>query len=183
MADSTSVIVVGAGIAGLTAAHRLRRSGRADVVVVDASDRPGGMIRTESWRGFTVEHGPEGFLSTRPEALELVDELGLADDLVTGGPAPRRSFVLRRGELQPLPQGILQPTRAAARNLVTSPLLSLRGRARLGLEPFIGRSRGVDDESVAAFVGRRFGTELLDELIEPLVGGVHGAGPRSSART
>ena len=144
--------------------------------MVDAADRAGGMIRTESWRGFTIEHGPEGFLSTRPEALELVDELGMRSDLVTGGPAPRRSFVLRGGELRPLPHGVLQPTRASARNLLTSPLLSLRGRARLTLEPFIARNRDPEDESVAAFVRRRFGAELLDELIEPLVGGVHGAG-------
>ena len=176
MAERHAVVVIGAGISGLTAAHRLRRSGQTDVVVVDPGQRAGGMIHTESWRGFTIEHGPEGFLSTRPEGLGLVDELGLRSDLVTDGPAPRRTFILRDGTLRPLPQGILQPTRASARNLMTSPLLGLRGRARLALEPLIRRDRGTDDQSVAAFVRRRFGTELLDELIEPLVGGVHGAG-------
>ena len=170
-----SVVVIGAGISGLTAAHRLRRAG-ASVRVLDADDRAGGMIRTESWAGFTIEHGPEGFLSSRPEALALVDELGLRPDLTTGGPAPRRTFVLRDGALRPLPQGVLQPTRGAARNLMRSPLLSVRGRARLALEPFIPRRRDDEDESVAAFVRRRFGTELLDHLVEPLVGGVHGDG-------
>ena len=175
MPERASVVVVGAGISGLTAAHQLARTG-ASIVVVDAADRAGGMVHTEHWRGFTIEHGPEGFLSTRPEALELIDDLGLAGDLVTGGPAPRRSFVLRRGRLQPLPQGVLQPTRTAARNLIASPLLSMRGRARLALEPVVGRNRSASDESVASFVRRRFGAELLDELVEPLVGGVHGAG-------
>lgn len=167
-------MVIGAGISGLTAAHRLRRAG-GSILILDGSDRPGGMVHTERWRGFTIEHGPEGFLSSRPEALELVDELGLRSALVTGGPAPRRSFVLRHGELRPLPQGVLQPTRLAARHLVASPLLSVGGRARLALEPVIRRRRGGDDESVASFVRRRFGSELLDEVVEPLVGGVHGA--------
>lgn len=174
MAEASSVVVVGAGISGLTAAHRLGQAG-ASVVVVDAADRPGGMVHTEGWRGFTIEHGPEGFVSTRPEGTELIDELGLRSELVTGGPAPRQSFVLQRGRLRPLPQGVLQPTRTAARNLATSPLLSLRGRARLALEPMTRRRRGPADESVASFVRRRFGQELLDELVEPLVGGVHGA--------
>ncbi len=176
MAERHRAVVIGAGISGLTAAHRLRAAGVDDVLVVDGAERAGGMIRTESWRGFTIEHGPEGFLSTRTEALELVDELGLRGDLVTDGPAPRRTFVLRDGTLRPLPQGILQPTRASARNLLTSPLLGIRGRARLALEPLIRRDRSADDQSVASFVRRRFGPELLDELIEPLVGGVHGAG-------
>jgi oxygen-dependent protoporphyrinogen oxidase len=108
--------------------------------------------------------------------LALVDELGMRSEVVSGGPAPRQTFVMRDHDLRPLPYGMLNPTRSAARNLMASPLLSLRGKARMALEPLIGRRRDPADESVAAFVRRRFGTGMLEELVDPLLGGIHGDG-------
>jgi protoporphyrinogen/coproporphyrinogen III oxidase len=170
------VAVIGAGISGLVAAHHLRTTAPdTEVVVLERDDRAGGMVHTEHWQGRVIEHGPEGFVTNRPEALELVDELGLGDQLVVGGPAPRRTFVARGDDLVPLPYGVLNPDRTAAADLLRSPLLSMRGRLRLMAEPFVPRRRDPADESVASFVRRRFGAELLEALVEPLIGGIHGS--------
>ncbi len=167
--------VIGAGLSGLAAAHHLRRlRPEADLHVLDGADRVGGMIETIRDDGCVIERGPEGVVSTKPEALELIHELGLDDRLLIDGPAPRRSFIVRGGELRPLPYGILDPTRSTVRHFLTSPLLSWRGRLRILAEPFVRRRTDPTDESVAGFVTRRFGSELLDELIGPLVAGIHG---------
>ncbi|MFV2040179.1 MAG: protoporphyrinogen oxidase, partial [Acidimicrobiales bacterium] len=176
MSTRQSVIVVGAGISGLAAAHHLRQvAPEVNLTVVDAATRAGGMVETEHWRGLTIEHGPEGLLSTKPEALALIDQVGMTEDILTDGPAPRQTFIVRGGDLRPLPYGILNPTRTAAGNLLRSPLLSVRGKLRLAGEPFVRRRRDPEDESVCMFVRRRFGQEMVDALVDPLIGGIHGA--------
>lgn len=176
MSERRSVVVIGAGISGLAAAHHLAElAPDVHLTVVDAATRAGGMVETEHWNGLTIEHGPEGVLSTKPEALALIEAVGMTGELVVDGPAPRQTFVVRGGELRPLPYGILNPTRTAAVNLLRSPLLSPRGKLRLAIEPFVRRRRDPSDESVAEFVRRRFGNEMLEALVDPLIGGIHGA--------
>jgi protoporphyrinogen/coproporphyrinogen III oxidase len=197
------VVVIGAGISGLAAAHHLRSIAPAvDVVVLERSDRVGGMVQTEVVDGRVIESGPEGFVSNRPEALDLVDAVGLSDEIVVDGPAPRQTFIARGDRLLPLPYGVMNPDRTAAADLLRSPLLSVRGRLRLMAEPLMPRrhtrsgsshapssrwrwwprwngrvsdGEPAGDESVAAFVRRRFGDEMLSALVDPLIGGIHGS--------
>jgi oxygen-dependent protoporphyrinogen oxidase len=104
-----SVTVIGAGISGLTAARRLLQARpELGVTVIDAGTRSGGMVETEHWQGLTIDHGPEGVITTKPEALDLIDALGMTEDLVVSGPAPRRTFIARDGQLRPLPYGSIR---------------------------------------------------------------------------
>ena len=172
--DSRRVVVVGGGITGLATAWYLRSGAgpiRPEVTVVEASDRPGGKIRTEELAGVPVEAGPDTFLARVPWATDLAREVGLADDLVP--PATGQAFVWHDGRLQPLPGGTVLGVPVTARALLTTPLLSARGRARAALDLVLPRRPGAADPSVAEVVGGRLGREVLDHLVEPLVGGIH----------
>lgn len=165
--------VVGGGIAGLVAADRLaERLGGDAVLVVESEPRLGGKILTERRDGFVLEGGPDCFLAVKPGGMALCRHLGIGDRVVGTNPELRRSFVKRRGQLHPLPDGItgLVPSRITP--LMTTPILSLTGRLRAGLELLVPRRRGGNPESVAGFVRRRFGPEAWDYLIEPLLSGI-----------
>ncbi|HWC09733.1 MAG TPA: protoporphyrinogen oxidase, partial [Acidimicrobiales bacterium] len=170
-----SVAVVGAGITGLATAWYLRSGAgpiRPEVTVLDAGARPGGKIRTEELAGVPVEAGPDTFLGRVPWATDLARELGLGDDLLP--PATGQAFVWHGGRLQPLPLGTVLGVPVTARALLGTPLLSPRGRARAALDLVLPRRRGRGaDPSVAEVVGARMGREVLDHLVEPVVGGVH----------
>ncbi|HVQ30542.1 MAG TPA: protoporphyrinogen oxidase, partial [Vicinamibacteria bacterium] len=169
---ATPVAVVGGGIAGLCAALSLHERGHR-FQLFEASDRLGGVIRTERHGGFLIEGGPDSFLVQKPEALALVRALGLADRLVHTNPRARTVFVLRGGRLLPLPEGmtLTVPTRIAP--VLTSPLFSWRGKLRMGLDLVRPARRSEEDESIASFVRRRFGTEVLERVAEPLLAGIH----------
>ena len=174
------VVVVGGGISGLATAYYLQRSaaaGRLDVVVLEAAPRPGGKLRSECRDGFLIEAGPDSFLTAKPAAVELCRELGLADALIPQL-QPRGAYVLRRGRLVPIPAGmrLVHPTRPWA--LLRSPLLSPAGRLRALAHPLVPPSRDAGtDQSVGAYVQRRYGAELLRVLGEPLLAGIHLADP------
>jgi oxygen-dependent protoporphyrinogen oxidase len=159
-------IVVGGGISGLTCAYRLQQAG-ISVRVLEASDRPGGVIATEEQDGFRFELGPQSFLSSEP-LLNLIDALGLKNELLHADPhAPR--YILFRGKLVPAP---LEPP-----SLLTTPLLSARTKWRLLTEMFRRTTPLPNDESIASFVRRKFGDELLDRLVAPFVSGVYAGDP------
>ena len=172
------VAVVGGGITGLATAYYLQRSAaRLDVVVLEAAPRPGGKLRTECRDGFLIEAGPDSFLTAKPAAVELCRELGLADALIPQR-QPRGAYVLRRGRLVPIPAGmrLVHPTRPWA--LLRSPLLSPAGRLRALAHPLVPARRDAGaDQSVGAYVRRRYGAELLRVLGEPLLAGIHLADP------
>jgi oxygen-dependent protoporphyrinogen oxidase len=169
------VAVVGAGIAGLAAAHALLAAApEAEVVVLERARRPGGLIETERTpAGFLLEHGADCLVTTKPWGIAAVRALGLADRVVTGH-EPRRSFVIAGGALVPVPNVLAGPSIAAAISLLRTPLLPLRAKARLALEPLVPRRRNDGDESVAAFIDRRYGRSLRTAILEPLLGGVYG---------
>lgn len=176
------VAIVGAGIAGLSAAFSLLERGRARGVPVrlsifDADDRAGGVIRTERVDGFVVEGGPDCFITDKPAGLRLCERLGLADDLVGTNPACRRSFILRGRRLVPIPDGFHLLAPARLRAFAATRALSLRGRLRAGLDLVLPRGPEVPDESLASFVKRRFGTEVLERLAQPLLAGIYNADP------
>lgn len=164
------VVIVGAGIAGLAAAWELRQRGVAPVVL-EQSTRAGGVIVTERRDGLVIDGGPDALLLQKPAAVALCRELGLADRLVHTLP-PRTAFVLRRGRLVPLPEASFLGLPTRMRPFVTSPLFSWHGKARMAME-WLRRPSTPDDESIASFIGRRFGREAVDYLAEPLLAGIH----------
>src|SRR5260221_5296407 len=174
MSAMKSIVIVGGGIAGLAAAHRLARETRgAAVTLIESEARLGGKILTERVGGFVLEAGPDSFLSAKPRGLGLCRELGLADRLHGTNEKTRRTYVLRGGRLYDLPEGLsgLVPSRLGP--LARSGLLSPWGKLRMAGDFFIPPRSADGDESVAAFVQRRLGLEAYERLIEPLLSGIY----------
>ncbi len=176
------VVVIGAGITGLTAARELVRVCEklrkpVEVVVLEAAARIGGKVRTEMVGDAVVETGPDSFVTLKPEMLELVRELGLEDQLIPTGPDASVS-VLRGGRLVPLPSGmrLITPTRLIP--FAFSPFFSLGAQAAHGARaPGPRARRGREDESLADFTRRRLGAEALEMLVAPLLAGIFAGDP------
>jgi oxygen-dependent protoporphyrinogen oxidase len=175
------LVVVGGGITGLAAAHRAvevaRERGRpVELTLLEAADRLGGTIQTERRDGFLMECGPDAFLSEKPWALDLCRRLGLEHRLLRTDDRFRRTYVVFRGRLHPLPDGfqLLAPTRLGP--FVASRLFSWPGKLRMALDLVL--PRGSDpDESLGSFVRRRLGREALQRVAQPLVAGIYTADP------
>jgi protoporphyrinogen/coproporphyrinogen III oxidase len=167
------VVVVGGGIAGLAAARRLEGLG-ADPVVVERDDLLGGKVRTERVDGFVVEAAPDSFLARKERGVGLCEELGLGDEFIGRRPESRRTFVRRGRELHPLPEGLTGMIPVNLEALERTTLLSEEGKARFAAEPEAPIADGVQDESIASFVSRRFGREAYVGLVEPLMTGIYG---------
>lgn len=171
-------IVVGGGITGLAAAYRLKREAEKrviplDITLLEANDRVGGVIHTEHRDGFVIEHGPDAFISTKPWAKALCEELGIDDKLIGTNPKVRRSFVVRKGKLIPVPEGFYMMAPGSFVPFLKSPIFSLRGKLRIALDLFISRQSDIEDESVADFVRRRLGTEAFERMAQPMIGGIY----------
>lgn len=163
------VVIVGAGISGLSLAYRLQSLCDAEIHVLEASSRFGGVLWTDVSDGFVVEYGANGFLDNQPSTIELARELDLGDRLIAASPAAGRNRYLVLGNrLVPLPTSI--------RTFVRSPLLTWRGKLRLLAEPLLHR-RPARPESVSEFARRRFGDEAADVLIDAITTGIHGGDP------
>jgi oxygen-dependent protoporphyrinogen oxidase len=176
MAPAPRVVVVGGGVAGLAAAHRLVELGRpVDLTLLEAGPRLGGNVRTVRTGGFVLDDGPDSFVTDKPWGLALVERLGLGARLRGTDPRHRRTYVVHRGRLHELPEGflLLAPTRVWP--VLRSSLFSWAGKARLGLDLVLPRGPADGDESLAAFVRRRLGREALERVAAPLVGGIHAA--------
>ncbi len=179
------VVVIGGGVTGLAAAYRFQKlasksSQSVDIQLLEASRRVGGVLQTLQRDGFLLEGGPDCFLSEKPHALQLCQELGSGDELIGTRPEYRRSFVVRDGQLDPVPEGFYLLGPSKLRPFLQSPLLSWKGKWRALMEPLVGsRRKDVNDESLASFVRRRFGREMLDPLAQPLVAGIYAADPET----
>ena len=161
------VVVVGGGITGLAAARRLDQHGAVDVVLLEASDRVGGKIRTLEMGGAPVEAGPDWFLTTNPAALDLCRDLGLIDDLVR--PAETGAHIWTRGRLVPFPTGFVRGVPASPPALLRCRNLSVAARMR-GLADLVlpGPLSG-PDVSVGELIRRRFGSRLLELVVDPML--------------
>ncbi len=170
------VAVVGGGISGLSAAYRLMElAPQCRLTLLEAQERLGGVIHTVHQEGYQIELSADNFITTLPWGLDLCRRLGLADQLVQTNPAYRRTFVVHRGRLYPLPEGFLMMAPSRWWPLVVTPLLSPWGKLRAAMEYFLPARRQQADESVAQFARRRFGRQVYERLIEPLVSAVYGA--------
>lgn len=176
------LVVVGGGISGLAAVYRLQelkreRNLRIEIILLEAGQRLGGAIATERVGDFLVEAGPDSFITEKPWALGLCERLGIKSRLVSTNSTSRTIYVVHNGSLQPLPEGffLLAPTRFAP--VITTPLFSWRGKLRMAAELFLPRGQVNGDESLASFVRRRFGQEVLERVAQPLIGGIYAADP------
>ena len=146
--------------------------------LLESSPRIGGALQTAAREGFLLEMGPDCFISEKRRGVELCRELGLESDLIGTRPRYRRSFILRSGRFHPVPEGFYLMGPSRYRPFLKSGLLSWPGKLRAMLEPLMP-SRSQTDESLASFVRRRFGQELLDWMAQPLVAGIYGASPEA----
>ena len=168
---SVDVVVVGGGIAGLSAGYELHRRG-VRFAILERAARPGGVIFSEDVDGFTIDAGPDSLLTQKPEAIALCQELGLGDRLVPTRP-PRLAYVQRGGRLHPLPAASVLGIPTAFAPFIKTRLFSWAGKLRMGAEPFVPPRRDEADESIGAFIGRRLGREAVTYLAEPLLAGIH----------
>lgn len=167
------VVVLGAGISGLTAAYRLARGEDAPhVTVVERDLRVGGKIRTHREGELVFDGGPDAFVSAKKDAADLCREIGLGEALIETTEANRRVLVRRDGRFVPMPEGVVLTVPTEIRPLVASPLFTLPGVLRMGLDLVLPRRTDPDDESIASFVERRLGRQALETLGEPLLGGL-----------
>ena len=176
--DRLDIAVVGGGISGLAAAHRLGELAEEHRVplrirLIEAGSRLGGRIRTEQVDGLLLESGPDQFVTHKPAGLALCERVGLADEVLHFNTQETPIHVIRNGRPLPLPVGfrLVAPTRILP--LLRSPLFSWRAKLRMAREPFVPPRNGErTDESLGAFVTRRFGRELTERIVEPVVGGI-----------
>lgn len=176
--NSRRAIVIGGGVTGLTAAYRLQREAAArdiplDITLLEATGRVGGVIQTQYRDGFLIEHGPDAFISTKPAAKALCEELGIADQFIGTNPKVRRSFVTRNGALHPVPEGFYMMAPGSLKPFLKTPLFSWRGKLRMAMDLFIPRRERDIDEAVAHFVRRRLGTEAFTRIAQPMIGGIY----------
>ncbi len=168
MPSNKKIIVIGAGISGLTTAYLLFKEGY-DVIVLEKKDKVGGSIETVDENGFLFDRGPNSGLETTPLIQQLVKELNLEDQFVYANREGNKRYILKNGHLHALP---MSPPAFFKTNLFSG-----KAKLRLFAEPFIGRSKDGYYQSIAEFVTRRLGKEFLDYAINPFVAGVYAGKP------
>ncbi|MBX3008856.1 MAG: protoporphyrinogen oxidase [Melioribacteraceae bacterium] len=162
------VVILGAGISGLTTAYWLFKDG-FDVTILEDRKEPGGSMQTRFEEGFLTDLGPNSGLETTPLIKQIVDEVGLTDKMIYASDSSNKRYILRNGQLHALPTSL--PV------FLSTKLFSLKGKLRLFAEPFIGKSDDGYYQSIAQFVTRRLGTEFFDYAIDPFVSGVFAGDP------
>ena len=174
--ETCDVAIVGGGMAGMSAAHALGKLG-VSWRLLEASPRLGGVVRTETVDGFVLEAGPDAILTQKPEAVNLARELGLGGRLVPTNPRDRTVFVVHRGRLRPLPDGMMLGVPTRLLPMATTRLFSWPAKLRMAAELRLRPRPGADDESIASFLGRHFGREAVERIGEPLLAGIHAGDP------
>jgi protoporphyrinogen/coproporphyrinogen III oxidase len=175
------IIIIGGGIAGLAAAHRIQREindgSDFDCMLLEGGERFGGKISTEKSDGFVIERGPDSFISQKPAGIQLCKQLGLEDRLTGTNPGAPSTFVYTGGKLVTMPDGLslMIPTKFLP--FAFTPLFSLLGKIRMGFDLLIPKKADDSDESLASFVRRRMGEEALNKMAEPMLAGIYASDP------
>ena len=177
-----TIAIIGGGVSGLAAAFRLHELKKAsnfagDFVLLEASNRLGGIVKTEKHGKFLLEAGPDAFLSEKPEVLELAKKLKIENELLPTNDENRRSFLVRENRLRAVPEGFNLIAPVNLESFFESDILSLQGKVRLANERFLLPKQTTEDESLADFVRRRFGSEALERIAQPMIGGIYTANP------
>lgn len=171
-------VIVGGGITGLAAAWALEQLGTGErIVLFEEQQRLGGWIHTERWGDVLIEHGPDSWVAAKQSAQELVQELGLTDELIGLRPGHAGIGIVRDGAVLALPEGLALLAPTQLKPLLTSSLLSTPGKLRVLAELFLPRRSWDSDESLGRFVRRHFGAEFYERIVEPLLAGVYGGDP------
>ncbi|HKP46772.1 MAG TPA: protoporphyrinogen oxidase [Pyrinomonadaceae bacterium] len=180
------VAIIGGGIAGLAAGHRVKQlSAQSNlplqITIFESANRLGGIIDTTERDGFLLERGPDSFLTEKPDALRLVEELELTSRLQPTNANHRRSFIVRNGRLIPIPADFHLIAPARFWPFINSEIVSWPAKARMALDLVLPakKTNGRDDESLAAFIRRRLGKEALERVAQPMVGGIYTANPET----
>jgi oxygen-dependent protoporphyrinogen oxidase len=172
------IAVIGGGISGLSAAFTLEKHRRKGIpleyVLLESSNRFGGVIQTERLDGCVLEAGPDSFLTEKPWAADLCRELGLGDQLIGSNDAERKTYLLVKKRLVSIPDGLMfmVPTRLVP--TFFSPLFSWRTKLRILREWFYRRGENHEESTVANFVQRHYGREMVERVADPLLAGVYG---------
>jgi oxygen-dependent protoporphyrinogen oxidase len=172
------IAIVGGGISGLSAAFALEKQRQAgaslEYVLFESSPRLGGVLVTETVDGCLVEAGPDSFLTEKPWASDLCREVDLGDQLIGSNDANRKTYILVKGRLLVIPDGLMFMVPTKLTPTALSPLFSGRSKLRMAREWFHPPRKADADESVASFVERHYGPEMVDRLADPLLSGVYG---------
>jgi oxygen-dependent protoporphyrinogen oxidase len=172
-----SVAIIGGGISGLSTAYHLAKAGISSTLI-ERRPRLGGVIQTDTVEGCVIEAGPDSFLSAKPWAMELIDELGMGSEVIGSNDHLRVTYVRKRGRLLPLPDGLMLMVPTRILPMVWTGLLGWPTKIRMGLECLRRPSRTAsEDRSVAEFIRDHYGQEAVDYLAEPLLAGVYGGDP------
>jgi oxygen-dependent protoporphyrinogen oxidase len=172
------IAIIGGGIAGLSAAWTLEKAGRTgqtlEYHLYEAADRLGGVISSETIDGCVVEGGPDSWLTEKPAAAALCRELGLDDQLLPSNDRERKTYILVRNRLIPLPDGLMFMVPTKLVPTILTPLFSWSTKLHMAREFLFPPAPATEDESVAAMTRRHFGQETVDRLVSPLLSGVYG---------
>ena len=179
------IFIIGGGISGLAAAHRVveesqRRKVAVDLRLFESSGCLGGVIQTVRQEGFLLEGGPDSFITEKPWGLALCQRIGIGPQLIGTSENHRRTFIVREGRLLPVPDGfyLMAPTKIWP--VISTPIFSWVGKIRMAADMVLPRKKaahGGEDESLANFVRRRLGSEALERMAQPLVGGIYTSDP------
>lgn len=170
-------LIIGGGISGLSAAYYLSKAGIRPIVL-ERKPRLGGVIQTSVQQGCVLEEGPDGFMAAKPWAMNLIRELGLADQVIGSNDHSRVTYIVKNGKLVPMPEGLMMMVPTKFLPLVETQLLSWSAKFRMGLEIFRQPRGPQPDRSVYEFLLDHYGEESIDYLAEPLLAGVYGGDPR-----
>ncbi|MBC7795403.1 MAG: protoporphyrinogen oxidase [Pyrinomonadaceae bacterium] len=173
-------VIIGGGISGLSAAHRLREAGE-DFVLLEASNRFGGVIRSIKKDGFLLESGADSFLSEKPQVVDLARKLNIENELIETNDDFRRSFLVRENKLRAVPEGFRLIAPSNLETFFASEIVSESGKTQIANEQFLPAQTieniAKSDESLADFVRRRFGQEALERIAQPMFAGIYTANP------
>lgn len=172
------IAIIGGGISGLATAFRLEqmlsRGMELEYALYEASPRFGGVLRTEQVDGYTIEAGPDSFLTEKSSAADFCRQAGLGDQIITSNKDQRKTYILLHGRLMPIPDGLMFMVPSKILPVLRSHLFSLSTKMRMAREWFHTPRKNTEDESVAAFVERHYGAEMVERMAGPLLAGVYG---------
>jgi oxygen-dependent protoporphyrinogen oxidase len=167
----SKVVILGAGITGLSAAYYLEQKGITDILILEATDKAGGKIGTAYEHGFLIEKGPDAFITTKPYGIDLVKEIGLEQNIIH--PKTNSFFILKEGQLCQPPAGLRMMVPVDKEAFANSTFFSEEGKQEILNEVNVPAAEDFEDETFESFVVRRFGREMLDYYAEPLFGGIY----------